>query len=135
MGASKNVPGLEREVEKLYRQEQEAYYGWSVSFLDLVEDELYKKWINTLDQSEGTVLINSKVGDNMVLVNYRRPPDNIIKSILFKLGMDVTDNYEEQTLVHRRFNGDVVNTLRWVGKLRTDNVWEKLISSGKIGAK
>ena len=81
MGASKNVPGLEREVEKLYRQEQEAYYGWSVSFLDLVQDNLYKEWMNTLDQSEGTVLINSNVGDNMILVNYRRPPDNIIKSM------------------------------------------------------
>lgn len=127
MGASKTVAGLEREVEKLYRQEQENIYGWSVSFLDLVEDIEYKNWVNTLDLSEDAVLIDSRVGKGMVLVNYRMPPENVVKAILYKFGMDITDNYEEQTVMHRRWNGDVVNTLRWVGKMREDNYWNNFM--------
>ena len=38
-----------------------------------------------------------------------------------------TDNYEEQTVMHRRWNGDIVNTLRWVGKMREDNYWNNFI--------
>lgn len=128
MGASKVVQGLEREVEKLYRRDREDVYCWSVSFLDLINDEEYTRWINTLDLSDDTVLIDSRVGKEMVLVNYRMPPEHVVKAILFKLGMDITDNYEEQTVIHRTWSGDVVNTLRWVGKMREDLYWTNFMN-------
>ena len=93
----------------------------------MIEDIEYKNWVNTLDLSEDAVLIDSRVGKGMVLVNYRMPPENVVKAILYKFGMDITDNYEEQTVMHRRWNGDVVNTLRWVGKMREDNYWNNFM--------
>jgi len=120
MGSVKK-PGLEDQLERIRREDEHKLLAWDISFSDFVETEGYTSWFNTLDQSQEDVpKLESMVGSEMVLVAYKRPPKNIERLILHTLGLDIDEPYEEQILLHRNVKGDIVNTLRWIGKMRTD---------------
>ncbi len=120
MGSVKK-PGLEDQLERIRREDEHKLLAWDISFSDFVETEGYTSWFNTLDQSQEDVpKLESMVGSDMVLVAYKRPPKNIERLILHNLGLDIDEPYEEQILLHRNVKGDIVNTLRWIGKMRTD---------------
>lgn len=120
MGSVKK-PGLEDQLERIRREDEHKLLAWDISFSDFVETEGYTSWFNTLDQSQEDVpKLESMVGSEMVLVAYKRPPKNIERLILHNLGLDIDEPYEEQILLHRNVKGDIVNTLRWIGKMRTD---------------
>lgn len=101
-----------------------------VSFADVVDTQYYRNWLKTdLQENDINPLAISQAKEgSLVNIVYREPPEPLLYKILYSLGVDIDREVESLSCTHRRFNGDIVTTLRYNGYRRSDPKWKSFIN-------
>ena len=122
--AAKKAPDTTNTEKDLQTFEEGMIY-YEVSFSDVIKHTAYKRWADKswdgrdFEEYEGDHTANNE----FLSICYPAPPSEVLDRILWELGLDTSQNYEPQDLVHRNFASAKVKCMRWVGYRRTDQVW------------
>lgn len=132
MGAGRSdVKGLEHGLGYTrMRLKDEAQHHY-VSFSDILNHSRYIAWLNSCDKDGGTTEVMN--GEDHVLVSHKKPKWDVMKEILFDLGLDIERPIQEDVCFHRNYSNAVVNTVRYSGSFRTDRAWVRWYNKSVLG--
>lgn len=119
--AAPQTSSLERLVEQF--EEQNKY--WEVSLYDISQDTDYLTWLQDKFEDSSPKNINGKLhSEGYYMMEYPLPPNDILFDILYKFGLNVDEDIDQQENIHKTFAGFKVYGKRWVGVQRTDQDWK-----------